>query len=87
MISAAMAALLLLRQLLELRENRRLFARKLAQEARFRALLRNSSDAVLVVEPGGRISYAGDAADRVFGAGFMDRKRRQPGCSKRVKRR
>jgi PAS domain S-box-containing protein len=65
--ATAMAALLLFRQLLELRENRRLFEVQLAQEARFRSLVQNASDVVLVVERDGRVLYASPSAARVLG--------------------
>jgi PAS domain S-box-containing protein len=66
--SALMIGLLLARQLVELRENDRLLAARLAQEARFRSLVQHSSDVVLVVEAGGTVSFASPTADRVFGA-------------------
>jgi PAS domain S-box-containing protein len=65
--AALMVALLVARQLVELRENDRLFAARLAQEARFRSLVQHSSDVVLVVDAGGRLSFASPSASRVFG--------------------
>ena len=62
--AALMVALLLLRQLAELRENERLFAAHLAQEARFRSLVQNSSDVVLIVDSRGVVSYVSPAAGR-----------------------
>ena len=66
--AAAMAGLLVARQLVELRENERLFASQLAQEARFRSLVQHSSDVVLVVDPASSVSYVSPSADRVFGS-------------------
>ena len=63
----AMVAVLLARQVVELRQNDRLFAAQVEQEARFRSLVDHSSDAVLVVDLAGTVSYASDTAARVFG--------------------
>ncbi len=41
-------------------------------EERFRSLVKNSSDAVLIVDSGGTIRYASDVADRLFGIAPMD---------------
>lgn len=65
----SMAALLVLRQLTELRENRRLFAAQLAQDARFRLLIQGSSDVVLVIGDDRRISYVSPSAERLYGEG------------------
>jgi len=62
-----MVALLLARQMVELRENNRLFAEQLRQESRFRSFVQHSSDVVLVVGDGGVISYASPTVSRVFG--------------------
>jgi PAS domain S-box-containing protein len=66
--AAVMIVLLVVRQIVELQENDRLFDRQLAQEARFQSLVRHSSDIMLVVDSGGMISFASPAAARVFGA-------------------
>jgi PAS domain S-box-containing protein len=65
--AAVMASLLLFRQFAELRVSRRLFEAQLAQEARFRSLVQHSSDVVLVVNTGGRITYVSPSATRIFG--------------------
>ena len=65
--TAVMVVLLVVRQIVELQENDRLFARQLAQEARFQSLVQRSSDIMLVVDPGGTIRYASPAAARVSG--------------------
>lgn len=41
-------------------------------EERFRSLVKNSSDAVLIVDSGGIIRYASDVADRLFGIAPRD---------------
>ena len=69
--ATAMAGLLLLRQVVELRENRRLFAGRLAQEARFRSLVQKASDVVLVVDGSGQVSYVSASADRILGSGAI----------------
>ncbi|MCX6543178.1 MAG: response regulator [Acidobacteria bacterium] len=63
----AMVVLLSLRQVAALAENRRLFAAQLAQEARFRSLVHNASDLVLVVDGSGVISYVSPSGVRMFG--------------------
>jgi two-component system, cell cycle sensor histidine kinase and response regulator CckA len=60
-------ALMLARQFVELRENRRLLDEQLAQEARFRSLVEHSSDAVLIVDGEGVVTYASATAPAVFG--------------------
>ena len=67
--AVAMASLLLFRQFVELRLNRRLFDAQVAQDARFRALVQQSSDVVLVVNAAGRLTYVSPSATRVFGDG------------------
>jgi PAS domain S-box-containing protein len=66
--AAVMASILLVRQLAEMRENRRLFAEQLSQQARFRALVQQSSDVLLVVDGGGVVTWVSASAPRVFGA-------------------
>jgi diguanylate cyclase (GGDEF)-like protein/PAS domain S-box-containing protein len=51
-------ALVSLRQYLMARQNTRLLAQRLHSEERFREILRNASDAVVVVDQGGIITYA-----------------------------
>ena len=65
----AMGALLVLRQFAELEENARLFAVQIEDESRFQALVQNSSDAVLVVDDRGLLTYVSPSAGRVFGGG------------------
>ena len=65
--TAVMFVLLVVRQIVELQENDRLFAQQLAQEARFQSLVQRSSDIILVVHSGRTIVYASPAAARVFG--------------------
>lgn len=74
---ALVVGLLLARQMIELREHRRLFDERFLQESRFRSLVQQSSDAVLVVDGSGVISYASPSAPRVFG----DAASIQPGVS------
>ena len=62
-----MAGLLILRQVAEFRENRRLFLAHLAQEARFRSLVQHSSDVFLVVDAAGILGYVSASARRIFG--------------------
>ena len=50
--AAAMTAILLVRQMAEMTENDRLFSERLEQERRFRSLVQNSSDVVLVLGAG-----------------------------------
>jgi PAS domain S-box-containing protein len=73
--AALMVGLLLVRQIVELRENNWLFAGQLAQEARFRSLVQHSSDVVLVVDSGGAVSYASPTAASLFGVDVLE----QPG--------
>jgi PAS domain S-box-containing protein len=70
--AVAMAGLLLVRQVAELRENRRLFESQLAQEARFRSLVQHSSDVVLVVDGLGCVTYVSPSLARVLGEGAVD---------------
>lgn len=65
--AGVMTALLLLRHLAELRENRRLFAAQLEQQARFRSLVQQSSDVILVLDDRGRATYVSPSAAQVFG--------------------
>jgi PAS domain S-box-containing protein len=62
-----MGGLLILRQFAELRENRRLFQAHVDRESRFRSLVQNSSDVVLIVDDGGVVTYVSPAARTVFG--------------------
>jgi PAS domain S-box-containing protein len=70
--AVTMAGLLLGRQVAELRASRRLFESLAAQEARFRSLVQNSSDVVLVVDGSGRVSYVSPSVARVLGEGAVD---------------
>ena len=69
--AASMGALLVLREIAELRENRALFEAQLAQEARFRSLVQNSSDVVLVIGDDGRVSYRSPSVGRALGEGAI----------------
>ena len=66
--ASLMASILLVRQFAEIQENRRLFDERLSQEARFRSLVQQSSDVVLVVDPEGVVQYVSASAARVFGS-------------------
>jgi two-component system, cell cycle sensor histidine kinase and response regulator CckA len=65
--SALAVGLLLARQLVELRETRRLFDEQLAQDAWFRSLIQHSSDTVLIVDSDGVITFTSTTTSRVFG--------------------
>lgn len=67
--AAALATLLVVRQIAELRENRRLYDAHLALEARFRSLVQNSSDVILVVGSGGLLIYVSPSVAQVLGEG------------------
>jgi len=60
--------LVVVRQLLAVRQNVRLLAETSARqnEARFRSLVQHSSDVILVVEPDGAIQYVSPSASRVL---------------------
>ncbi|MBB2947990.1 diguanylate cyclase (GGDEF)-like protein/PAS domain S-box-containing protein [Actinoplanes lutulentus] len=60
-------ALVLGRQLVAFRDNERLLGELDEQRERFRALVQNTSDLTLVVDPLGKIDYASPAAERVLG--------------------
>ena len=62
-------ALVVLRQLLTVRENVRLLAEHAARqnEARFRSLVQHSSDVILVTRADGTIRFVSPSATRVFG--------------------
>jgi len=74
---AVLITLLTVRQALALRENYSLAselgsrtAELRSSEARFRSLVQNSSDAILVVDVNGKVSYVSPSADRVLGIPF-----------------
>jgi PAS domain S-box-containing protein len=68
-VSAAVTTvLMMLRHLVELRENRRLLDEQAAQETRFRSLVEHSSDAVLILDDRGVVTYASATASTVFGS-------------------
>jgi PAS domain S-box-containing protein len=69
--TAALATLLVLRQIAELRENRRLFDAQLVLEARFRSLVQNSSDVILVMGSNGLLTYVSPSVDQVLGEGAI----------------
>jgi diguanylate cyclase (GGDEF)-like protein/PAS domain S-box-containing protein len=62
-------ALVVIRQLITVRENLRLLAETAARqnEARFRSLVQHSSDVILVTRTDGTIRFASPSAARVFG--------------------
>jgi PAS domain S-box-containing protein len=62
-----MGGLLIFRQFAELEENRRLYRAQVERESRFTALVRNSSDVVLVVNPEGIVTDVSPSVTRVFG--------------------
>jgi diguanylate cyclase (GGDEF)-like protein/PAS domain S-box-containing protein len=66
--AVVMTVLVVARQVLAVRQNVRLLAETAAQqnEARFRSLVQNSSDVILVVRPDGRISFVSPAAIRIL---------------------
>ncbi len=68
MAAVVMTVMVVARQLLAVRQNVRLLAETAAQqnEARFRSLVQNSSDVILVVRPDGRISFVSPAAIRIL---------------------
>jgi diguanylate cyclase (GGDEF)-like protein/PAS domain S-box-containing protein len=61
--------LVVLRQLLTVRENVRLLAEHAARqnEARFRSLVQHSSDVIIVTRPDGTVRFVSPSATRVFG--------------------
>ena len=65
--ATAMTALLLIRQRVDLSENRRLTRATEAQAARFRSLVASGMDFVLVVGPALAVRYASPSLDRVAG--------------------
>ncbi len=77
-----MTALVLVRQVLAVRQNVRLLAENAARanEARFRSLVQNSSDVIMVIKPNGTIRFVSPSVARVLrydpapliGRGFVD---------------
>ncbi len=63
--AVVMTAMVVIRQLIAVRQNVRLLAEATA-EARFRTLVQHSSDVILVVRPDGRIRYASPSVARVL---------------------
>lgn len=61
-------ALVILRQMVALRENDRLLAELGDQERRFRLLVQNSTDVVTITEPDGTVRYVNPAVRRLLGA-------------------
>jgi PAS domain S-box-containing protein len=62
-----MGGLLILRQVAELRENRRLFRLQEERESRFRLLVQESSDVVVVLDGNGVLTYVSPSLTQVFG--------------------
>lgn len=67
-LALAITALVVVRQLLAVRQNVRLLAdtAQRQNEARFRSLVQHSSDVILVVDPDGTIRYVSPSASRVL---------------------
>jgi diguanylate cyclase (GGDEF)-like protein/PAS domain S-box-containing protein len=63
--AAIMTAVVVLRQLIAVRQNVRLLA-EAGVEARFRSLVQNSSDVILVIRPDGTIKFASPSVARVL---------------------
>ncbi len=63
-----MGGLLVLRQLAELEENRRLLKTQVERDSRFTSLVSHSSDVVVLIDASGRLSYVSPSVVRVFGA-------------------
>ena len=62
-----LSAMVVVRQLLALSDNRRLVRDRAAQEARFRSLVQHASDVVTVVDAHGWVRYVSPALRRVLG--------------------
>jgi diguanylate cyclase (GGDEF)-like protein/PAS domain S-box-containing protein len=65
--SVVLTALVAVRQVGAVRDNRRLTAERIAQEEYFRALIEHASDLVFVAGPDGDLRYASPAAERALG--------------------
>ena len=65
--SVTLTALVVVRQMAALRDNRRLVAERLAQDEYFRALIEHASDVVYVADQHGRLRYASPSSERMFG--------------------
>ena len=65
--SAGLTTLMVARHVLSVRENRRLVAARLAQEAYFRGLIENAADVVYVVALDGTLHFASASTARLFG--------------------
>ncbi len=63
----ALTALVVMRQFTAVHENQRLLAERAAREARFRSLVQNSSDVIIVIDGAGVIQFCSPAVTRVFG--------------------
>jgi diguanylate cyclase (GGDEF)-like protein/PAS domain S-box-containing protein len=63
--AAVMTGLVVIRQLIAVRQNVRLLA-EAGAEARFRSLVQNSSDVIIVVRPDGTIKFASPSVARVL---------------------
>lgn len=61
--------LVVVRQIIALRENSRLLAERAtrANEARFVSLVEQSSDVITIIEPNGKVLYESPSVERVFG--------------------
>ena len=66
---ALVTVLVVVRQVLAVRENVRLLAETAARqsEARFRSLVQHSSDVIIVIDADGTIRFVSPSASRVFG--------------------
>ena len=65
--SVMLSALVVIRQVAALRENRRLMIERVARDAYFQGLIEHAADVVYVVDLEGRVRYASPSAERVFG--------------------
>jgi PAS domain S-box-containing protein len=65
--SVTISALVVVRQVAALRDNRRLVAARLARDAYFRGLIEHASDFVFVADLAGVMRYASPAGERAFG--------------------
>jgi diguanylate cyclase (GGDEF)-like protein/PAS domain S-box-containing protein len=62
-----LTALVLARQIIAVRENMKLLTERVAREARFRALVQNSSDVITVIDEDGKIQFMSPSVEQVFG--------------------
>ena len=63
----ALTALVLVRQIVAVRENVRLLTERAGQETRFKALVQHASDVITVIDRRGTITFMSPAVERMFG--------------------